>query len=268
MSFVSETIKTWEDLERELFGQQELGEWAYRGQPRDKPLAPTLQRKLENLNIELLHAAAIEKETIRDFERRYPGDDRYKLKNKLYCLGLMQHYGAPTRLLDWTYSPYIAVKFALDNENPAIWCIKTKWCHDTARRIVGAGFGDRDDDKWRRGSGFDKLYMTNDPARERPKFVNFENPYYLNERLNTQQGLFLCAGNISLKFELNLQEMEGWEKKENIVMLKLDFGQKDLEKVAMKLLRMNISSAVLFPGLQGFASSLGERFFHYRDKVT
>ena len=37
-----------------------------------------------------------------------PGD-------KLGWLAIMQHYGAPTRLLDFTYSPYVALYFALRN---------------------------------------------------------------------------------------------------------------------------------------------------------
>src|SRR5262245_27031443 len=81
-------------------------------------------------------APLLEIAIIREFRRRahhyrisLPESDHY-----FEWLALMQHHGAPTRLLDWTYSPYVAVHFALKHASrpkdalPEVWMIDIDWC--------------------------------------------------------------------------------------------------------------------------------------------
>ncbi len=88
----------------------------------------------------------------------------------------------------------------------------------------------------------------------------------MNERLTLQQGLFLCPGDISKSFENNLKNLEGWDDGNNILKLnlKLDLSDKSRHEFANNLNRMNLNSAVLFPGLDGFGFSFQERILHYK----
>ena len=81
-------------------------EWIFRGQSYKEPIMSSLERALEAYNIPLSEAPQIERWMIRDFRRKYEGFDlEIVSEDTFYCLSLMQHYGCPTRLLDWTYSP-------------------------------------------------------------------------------------------------------------------------------------------------------------------
>jgi hypothetical protein len=68
-----------------------------------------LRRKLEGQNI-----LKIEEGLLREFKRKSSFSlSRAKPVHRLEWLALMRHYGAPTRLLDWTYSIYVAAFFSL-----------------------------------------------------------------------------------------------------------------------------------------------------------
>lgn len=53
-----------------------------------------------------------EKEIFDDFKRKYSLFTDVRPRNDMEFLFLAQHYGLPTRLLDWTFNPAIALYFA------------------------------------------------------------------------------------------------------------------------------------------------------------
>ena len=240
------------------------GEWIFRGQSDDWQLTTSLERTLDDWEVGPNERPNVEHQMIRDFRRRYRGPDHALVQNDtLYCLTTMQHHGAPTRLLDWTYSPFVAAKFAIEKglrRRAVIWCVRAAWCYKAASEIMGKEAIDkRDADETRNDSSFVPLFLRSDPRR----FIFHENPYHITERSITQQGTFLCPGDIRASFLSNLQELKGWDGSENILRFCLSLEQGELARFATVLQKMNVNSAFLSPGLDGFARSLAEQIPFY-----
>ena len=258
--FAGKTITSWTEF-TEFTSSEDRKDWIFRGQSEDKPLATSLERRLLSWGIDLRHGPAIECVLLRDFSRRLRGEEYTRAKdNKLYCLALMQHHGAPTRLLDCTYSPFVAAQMAIKEgekeKDHVIWCFNPRWMDKHFKTLFGEEKA-REHDEERSDTTFTSVYM------KAKSFVHQENPYLLNERLTIQQGIFLCPGNTGQPFLDNLHAMDEWNSGKNVYKLRLELTPAKRGEFARMLKRMNVSEAALFPGLDGFARSLGEHLLHY-----
>jgi hypothetical protein len=263
-TFASRTISSVPALTDYLSRQR--GEWIYRGQAENWPLASPLERLLNSWNVPAAQAARVEQQTILEFRRRYRFDNHVLVKSDvLYCLSVMQHYGLPTRLLECSHSPFVAAKFALEfgGGRGTIWCFNTAWCREAATRILGkAAVQARGPAAVRDDRSFVPIYLGDGTE----KFVLPEKPADLHERLIVQQGVYLCPGNVGAGLARNVMAMPGWEKDTNIVRLRLRLSNAEVQTLQRRLGRMQVTSEELFPGLDGIFRLVKERFEKDRDR--
>jgi hypothetical protein len=115
-------VDSWSEIDKYF----KRGGWLYRGQrSADWNLETSFERLCQRNSIPFDKRKTFESELIREFQRglyQYESDSP-SLTSKIEWLALMQHHGAPTRLLDFTYSLYVAAYFALEDatDASAVW---------------------------------------------------------------------------------------------------------------------------------------------------
>lgn len=258
-----DAIESWDevmDLAREKGRRRN---WVFRGQADSGwGLSTALERTAMKFDIPWKDVPRLENDLIVRFQRQLgnfqadvPAED-----SRIEWLALMQHHGAPTRLLDWSHSFYVALLFALEDAEIgtpcAIWALDAEWCRELATRSL-------DDDE--------ASAIAADPTLKQPstvKSVLFRDdpvplvfpisPFRLNERLVLQQGVFVTPADVALTFQENLDkcarrhdERLRLEKTEIVCTPQL------LRDAVRELHRMNVNRATLFPGLDGFSAHLG-----------
>ena len=91
----------------------------YRGQSDAKwSLHPSLSRILNEKGFDQNNGLGIEIEALNAFQcetHKFPEFEDFNKQDILLWWEYMQHYNAPTRLLDWSSSPYVAMYFAVED---------------------------------------------------------------------------------------------------------------------------------------------------------
>jgi hypothetical protein len=260
-------IEDWQHY-NEIMSNFHSTDWIYRGQSSfEWKIQTTLHREMLNfLNVDNKVGIEIERKMRKEFLSSFhlyssylfkePSDEDFNkwTEYHLEVLATMQHYGSPTRLLDWTHSPYIATFFALDGatNNFCIYALNTRVLEKYNVEKFGSAYNHyKSQTFFKRGTS--------------DIFVYTYEPYQKNERLRKQQGLFLVPSvtNKNIDEILKTYDIKDGSLKGEKVALKFIFSKEYILDYWSKLKQMNITHETIYPGFEGFCKSLKLNILNY-----
>jgi hypothetical protein len=244
-------VERWDDLTRALYDipktshQRHRSNFVYRGLA-DQSWA--LETSLKRLGGDYIN---LERPLLRSF-RKYAEPGSIPSDTLWVLLSVAQHHGLPTRLLDWTVSPKVAVHFATFEEehydkDGAIWCIDVVQARDLLPRVLKAIL--EDEHAWLFSTemlefvtsldDFDKLGKAN-------AFVLFFEPPSLDARIVNQGAIMSVQPGAALALGEFLKNHPSLYRR-IIIPKELKWEVRD------KLDQDNVTERMLFPGLDGLS---------------
>lgn len=179
-------------------------------------------------------------------------------------LALIQHYGGPTRLLDWTFSYYIAAYFMWEDRTPhphrALWAINYDWLRPQTLDLLRPHFTSPLEIVAK-----DAKHILDEDVFSELLFASYKaivpiEPFKVNDRIMVQNGLFLMNTSTDASFEENFGDYDKADCRRNIRKITLPNSKR--EEILNELQLMNITPSYLFPGVDGLSKSLSYQAEH------
>lgn len=243
-------INSWNELQDTLYAgawnpilQRHRSPFVFRGlSNRAYRLETTLMRLSGDFE-------KLEGHLLRNF-KKYAHRDNVERNSIWHWLSVAKHHGLPTRLLDWTYSPLVALHFATADLHKyhldgAVWAVNYLEAHHHLPESLRMGPYAFDVEML--SELIESLHSLDTISPT--DFAIFFEPPSIDDRIVNQFSLFSIMSNPTISFEDWLAERQVSYKK-IIIPAQLKWEIRD------KLDQANITERVLFPGLDGLSTWL------------
>ncbi|PXY02828.1 FRG domain-containing protein [Marinifilum breve] len=173
-------------------------------------------------------------------------------------LALAQHHGLPTRLLDWTYSPYVALHFATAeiekyHQDGVIWALNYENLKNYLPENLQCKLNQIGSNSFTIEMLHELYQDLRELSKEKSDFVVAFEPPSLDDRIVNQYGIFTFMSHS--KSILNTWLMD---KPELYFRIRIPAAMK--WEIRDKLDQVNINERVLFPGMDGLSKWLTRHY--------
>lgn len=211
-------------------------DFLFRGQVMDTPLLPKICRLKSKGDI-----IDVERKLLSEFKRTNPLlIEQLRPMDDWDYLTLGQHFGLPTRLLDWTNNALTALWFATANtdchvqepsEDALVWLLMSE------------------------ASDFDLNLEEIHPFDV--KETKMLRPRIIKQRINNQSGIFSVMSTDDLRKKRFLNESDTYNQK----LVKIKISNKSFTEIRNDLNTVGVNAFTIFPELEGLCTYLQWRYF-------
>lgn len=270
MSFQKIVIKSWEHFNEEVFKdsfnndiQRHRSDYIFRGLTSTKyNLKTSLQRNCKN-------PQELEEKILRNF-KKYCSLDIRNHENIWEVIALGQHHQLPTRFLDWSYSPFVALHFATENisssDNGVVWCTRYTDAKEHMPMKLKKYLDEFNINSYSVDTLFEQMYNKKksdqlknlETLQEKVgEFAIFLEPHSIDSRIVNQFAMFMFMSNANA-------DIESWMTK-NLTTKKLIIPRKLKKEFRDKLDQMNMNERTIYPGLDGVSKWIGRNYTWYEN---
>lgn len=254
-------IEAWSDFDKLVFEnswndeiKRHRTDFVFRGLSHSNY---SLESSLNRICKNKLH---LESALLRNF-KKYSSLEIRDSNNFWEIVSLAQHHGLPTRLLDWSFSPYVAAHFATENfthydSDGVIWCIDFVKCREylpeSLKKILNDNMANTFSIDMLKDviKDFEFLEKLENNSKGFPLF--FEPPS-LDSRIINQYALFSVMSN-------SHQIISDWLENHNDLGFKIIIPASAKLEIRDKLDQININERSVYPGMDGLCKWLRRHY--------